>query len=154
MTKKTIIRRGNPALVPERVGMVVPATEHFEFRNGFQILGSVVASVDVLRVIGEAGLTLGDVLGRHLANQTADIWDTDVFVPSGRYRYVHALTMTGGGITPTTYLSIDGEEVLPSGRRISAAFTFSFSEGASREEIARAGRRVVQDRFHRRMQEA
>ena len=122
-------------------------------RPGFELLGNVVASLDVLSAVANGGWTVGDVLARHLINRDDTVWQTDLEIPGSGY--VRALTLSGGGLRPTTYLSIDGEKVLPSGRRIAPAVSFSFVEGATPEEIARArGRVATWDRFGQEMNEA
>jgi hypothetical protein len=109
--------------------------------------------VDVLAAVANSGWTVGDVLARHLINRDDTVWQTDLELPGSAY--VRALTLSGGGIRPTTYLSIDGEKVLPSGRRVAPAVSFSFVEGATGQEIARAGGRVsTWDRFGQMMKEA
>ena len=130
-----------------------PASSLFDPRPGFEVLGGVVASVDVLAVLAAGGWTIGDVLSRHLINRNEATWETDLEIPGAGY--VRLITLTGGGVRPSTYLSTDGEEVLPGHLRVAPAVTLSFYGGASREDFARAkGRRKRLDRFGQEMKEA
>lgn len=131
--------------------LVIPTSAHLMPRPGFELLGHVVASVDVLGAIAGAGWTAGDVLARHLASRHESAWETDLELPDGTRLYAR----TELGRRPTTHLSIDGEKILPSGRRVAPAVMFGFFEGATDAEFARAkGRTVTLDRFGREMREA
>lgn len=133
--------------------LAIGPTPELAPRPGFELLGTVVASVDVLSAVANGGWTVGDVLARHLINRHDAVWETDLEMPTGGY--VHAITLSGGGQPPATYLSIDGGKHLPSGRRVAPAVSFSFVEAATPQEIARAGGRIdTWDRFGRKMNEA
>jgi len=121
-------------------------------RPGFETLGTVVVSVNVLSVLSGAGYTVADALTVHLSNRAASPWRTDVDLPDGTCVLVDS---SQAGPRRYTHLSIDGEAILPSGRRVAPAVTFSFVEGATPLEIARAkGRTVTLDRFGRELREA
>jgi len=133
--------------------LIVPASAHLSPRPGFELLGKIVASVDVLAALASAGWTVGDVLARHLASRHESVWETDLEAPDGAR--VLAMTLSSAGTVPTTYLSIDGEKVLPGGRRVAAAVSFQFVEGATPAEVSRAkGRIRTWDRFGQTMSEA
>lgn len=121
-------------------------------RPGFEALGTVVVSANVLSVLQGAGYTVADALAVHLSNRSASPWRTDVDLPDGTCVLVDS---SDSRPRQYTHLSIDGETILPSGRRIAPAFTFSFVEGATPAEIARSkGRTVTLDRFGRELREA
>ena len=120
-------------------------------RPGFETLGTVVVSVNVLSVLQGAGYTVADALAVHLSNRGSSPWRTDVDLPDG------TCVLVDSDPEPRRYtrLSIDGEAILPSGRRVAPAVTFSFVEGATPAEIARSkGRTVTLDRFGRCIEEA
>jgi hypothetical protein len=120
-------------------------------RPGFETLGTVVVSINVLSVLQGAGYTVADALSVHLSNRASLPWRTDVDLPDG------TCVLVDSDPEPRRYtrLSIDGETILPSGRRVAPAVTFSFVEGATPAEIARSkGRTVTLDRFGRCIEEA
>lgn len=135
-------------------GLLVPSVAHITPRPGFELLGEIVASVDVLTLLAGAGWSVGDVIARHLINRHEEPWETDLELPHGAFVFVR--TDPAIGMIPRrTNLTINGEELLPSTRRVAAAVSFRFLEGASRSELERSkGRRIVLDRFSRPMKEA